>query len=174
MNESNLAEIKVRPFQSSDLESCRVLWTELTQHHRDIYDDPSIGGDEPGFHFDEHMVRVGSKRVWVAERDGQAVGLVGLIVDGQEAEVEPVVVAAAHRGKGIGRALLEHAVEEANDLGAHYLSVRPVARNVEAIAFFFGAGFRALGHIELFVDLRPHFPGTWKPGPELFGCTFEY
>jgi ribosomal protein S18 acetylase RimI-like enzyme len=164
----------IRAYHPSDLEACRLLWRELTERHREIYGDPSIGGDEPGMHFDEHLARVGSDRLWVAERAGQVVGLVGLIVDGQEAEVEPIVVASACRSEGIGQALLERVVAEAKKLGMRYLSVKPVARNLEAIAFYYDFGFRTLGEIEMFIDLGTPTPGTWKPGPELFGHSFQY
>jgi hypothetical protein len=30
---------------------------ELTDHHRWIYHDPSIGGDDPGTGFDDYLVR---------------------------------------------------------------------------------------------------------------------
>jgi GNAT superfamily N-acetyltransferase len=168
-----MSSVTVRPYHPSDLDRCRMLWTELTQHHRDIYNDPSIGGDNPGLYFDAHLARVGPERIWVAEGD-QVIGLTGLIVDGQEAEVEPLVVAATHRGQGIGRALLDRMIEEARKLGVRYLSVRPVARNVGAISFFFDAGFRTLGHLEQFMDLGTPAPGTWKSGVDLFGHTFQY
>ena len=168
-----MSDFTIRPYRPSDLDRCRALWTELTQHHRDIYDDPTIGGDAPGLYFDEHLARVGPERIWVAERD-EVVGLVGLIVNGKEAEVEPVVVATAHRGRGIGQALLKRVVKEARELGVRYLSVKPVARNAEAIAFFFDAGLSILGHVEMFTDLRSPAPRAWKSGVELFGRTFEY
>ncbi len=38
----------IRRYASRDLDRCRELWVELTQHHRDIYGDPSIGGVDPG------------------------------------------------------------------------------------------------------------------------------
>jgi GNAT superfamily N-acetyltransferase len=164
----------IRPYVPSDLVTCRALWVELTQRHREIYDDPSIGGDDPGLYFDEHLDRVGPERLWVAERAGEVIGLAGLIVDGQEGEVEPLVVAPAHRGGGVGRALLEHMVEEAKKLGVRYLSVKPVARNLEAISFYYNFGFQTLGEIEMFMDLGTPAPGTWKPGPELFGNSFSF
>jgi GNAT superfamily N-acetyltransferase len=169
-----MSEATVRPYHPSDLQACRALWTELTERHRDIYDAPSIGGDDPGLFFDEHLARVGPERIWVAERSRQVVGLVGLIVEGQEAEVEPIVVVSARRGEGIGQALLECVVEEARKLGIHYLGVKPVARNLEAIAFYYDFGFRTLGEIEMFMDLGTPRPGLWKPGPELFGHSFKY
>ncbi len=44
----------------SDREACRALWRELTECHRTIYGDPSIGGDDPGLYFDEHLLAPGS------------------------------------------------------------------------------------------------------------------
>ena len=51
--------MKIRKYGPSDIEPCRALWSEMTQHHRDIYDDPSIGGDNPGLEFDNHLQKVG-------------------------------------------------------------------------------------------------------------------
>ena len=169
-----MRDVMIRPYHPSDLEPCRALWAELTLHHRKIYNDSTIGGDAPGFFFDRHLARVGPGRIWVAEQEGKVIGLVGLIVNDQEAEVEPIVVASTHRHQGIGRALLGRMIEEAGKLGVRYLGVRPVARNVDAIAFFHDAGFRTLGHIELFIELTPSAPGEWKSGLELFGHAFGY
>ena len=164
----------VRDYQSSDLEACRSLWAEMTQRHRDIYEDPSIGGDNPGLEFDAHLARVGPEKMWVATSGGEIVGLVSLIEEEQQAEVEPIVVSSRHRGKGLGRELLNHAVEQAKAAGVLCLSVKPVARNEEAISFFHENGFKALGHIQLFMWLGESSPGQWKPGPELFGKPFDY
>jgi GNAT superfamily N-acetyltransferase len=166
--------VTIRQYDPSDLEPCRALWAELTQHHRHIYDDPSIGGNSPGCHFDKHLASVGPDRLWLADRDGRVVGLVGLIVEGQEAEVEPMVVASPHRKTGVGQALLACMVEEAGKLGVRYLSVKPVARNLEALSFYYEFGFQTLGEIEMFMDLGSPDPGTWRPGPVLFGHAFKY
>jgi GNAT superfamily N-acetyltransferase len=169
-----MSEATIRTYHPFDLGACRALWAELAERHREIYGDPSIGGDDPGSHFDEHLARVGPERIWVAERAGQAIGLVGLIVNGREAEVEPIVVASDCRSDGIGYALLARVVAEARELGVRYLSVKPVARNLEAIAFYHGFGFCTLGEIEMFMDLGTPPSDTWKPGPELFGHSFKY
>jgi len=166
--------VTIRPYTSSDLEPCRALWADLTQHHRDIYDDPSIGGEAPGLYFDRHLARVGADHIWVAECEGRLLGLVGLIVDNGEAEVEPIVVAPGYRGCGIGRSLLERMIAEAEKLEVRFLNVRPVARNAEAIAFFCTAGFRLLGRVELCMELHPSPHGAWKSGLELFNRSFEY
>ena len=166
--------MSIRAYNPSDIEQCRSLWAEMVQRHRDIYDDPSIGGDNPGLEFDEHLSRVGHERVWLATSGEEIIGLVSLIQDNEQAEVEPIVVSAQHRGKGIGMELLKHAIEQARTLGVICLSVKPVARNEEAISFFYDAGFKNLGHIEMFMWLGPSTPGQWKLGPELFGKHFNY
>jgi GNAT superfamily N-acetyltransferase len=146
----------------------------MTERHRAIYEDPSIGGEDPGREFDDHLSRVGPELVWVATSEKDVVGFVSLIVEGEQAEVEPIVVSAMHRSRGIGDQLLGRAIDEAKKLGVSCLSVKPVARNVDAISFFYEAGFRILGHIQLFMWLGPSFPGQWKRGPELFGRQFDY
>ena len=169
-----MANVVIRTYKSADLDRCRSLWAQMTQHHRDIYDDPTIGGDEPGLEFDGHLDRVGPERVWVATVEGEVVGLTSLIQNDQEGEIEPVIVATTRRGQGIGRKLVEHATDQARKLGVLCLGVKPVARNEEAIAFFHQCGFTNLGHIQLFMWLGPPIPGQWRPGPELFGMQFSY
>src|ERR1700749_5014812 len=96
------SEIIVRDYAESDYGACRSLWAELTEYHRGIYGDPTIGGDDPGAGFDDYLAgprRVGS---WVAESAGRVIGLTGRFDRGTSGEVEPVVVAEAARGRGIG------------------------------------------------------------------------
>ena len=166
--------MEIRRYIPKDLEQCRSLWAEMVQHHREIYNDPSIGGDDPGLEFDQHLNLVGSGSIWVVETDGKVVGLTALIRKDQEAEIEPIIIASSHRAKGIGQTLLRHAVEEAKTLGILCLSVKPVARNEDAISFFYDSGFKTLGHIQMFMWLGEAAPDTWKPGPELFGKPFDY
>ena len=40
--------VDVRGYAPADYAACRMLWAELTEHHRRIYEDPAIGGDDPG------------------------------------------------------------------------------------------------------------------------------
>ncbi len=169
-----MGELTVRSYESQDLQRCRALWIELVQYHRDLYGDPSIGGTTPGLQFDSHLSRVGPECVWVAERQGRAVGMVALIVSGEEAEIDPLIVSARDRGQGIGRALLKRATREATALGLCYLEVRPVARNRDAISFYYRAGFCLLGRVELFMELQPSASDKWVQGPELFGLPLQH
>jgi len=165
--------LQIREYRPDDLEACRRLWRELTQRHRDIYGDPKIGGDDPGRLFDEYLENPALAGPWVVEWDRDVVALGGLLVEGSDAEVEPVVVLTRCRGRGIGTRLLEFLIEEARRRGVRSLSVRPVARNGDAMRCFRRAGFRTLGHIELFQDLA----GTgrkWKRGIAMHGEEYEY
>lgn len=163
--------LEIRKYRPVDREACRRLWKELVERHRQIYGDASIGGAHPEDLFDKHLEEVGADRLWVAVLGHEVVGLIGLIVRGEEAEVEPLVVGRRYRRRGIGKRLLETAVAEAHGLGVKLITVKPVARNVEAIRFSHRQGFKTLGHLELILDLSGR---TWKRGPRIFGCRFDF
>ena len=55
-----------------------------------------------------------------------------------------------------------------------YISVRPVARNGDVFSFYRNAGFRTLGKIKLFVELRAAAAGNWQSSIELWGCALDY
>ena len=161
----------IRKYQPDDREQCRALWRELTEWHRKIYQNPTIGGAHPEDYFDKHLAKVGPSQLWVAVYGSQVVGLTGLIIKGSEAEIEPLIVSKDYRNRGIGRKLIETVASEARNEGARLLNIGPVARNVKAIKFLFKQGFNNLGYIELFMDLTNQ---KWKPGPEIFGCRFAF
>ena len=167
-------DVIVRDYAEGDYRACRALWAELTEYHRRIYGDPSIGGDDPGAGFDGYLATSQRISSWVAEFHGRVVGLTGLLDHGTSAEVEPVVVTEAARDQGIGHWLINRVVEEALVRGYEYLAIRPVARNVAAVRRFHAAGFRTLGgHIDLTMDLagRRH---EWLHGASLHGLDFDY
>jgi GNAT superfamily N-acetyltransferase len=164
-------QFKIRKYQPEDLAQCRALWKELAEWHREIYQDPSIGGAHPKEHFDKHLIEVGADWLWVAVQNSQVIGLTGLIIKGKEAEIEPLIISQAHRGIGIGEQLVKTIISQARDKGVRFLNVKPVARNIQAVKFLYKQGFTKLGRIELFIDFSDY---AWKQGPELFGYTFDY
>jgi GNAT superfamily N-acetyltransferase len=166
--------LALRRYQPSDYDACRELWVELTEHHRRLYDDPNIGGDDPGAAIDTYLKDERLHGPWVAVHEGRVVGLAGLLVHGEDAELEPVIVAAGLRGQGIGRELVRHLVEQARGLGARFLTVKPVFRNVRAMSFFAEAGFGLVGRVELFQDLKPEAGRTWRTDLILHGRPFGY
>ena len=166
------SDVVIRSYEPGDLEGCRRLWHALTQHHRDIYEDPRIGGENPGRYFDEYLKHPKYSASWVAVRGQEIVGLTGLLVDGDEGEVEPVVVAPPHRRQGIGRLLLDFAIEQAREQGLGSVKIRPVARNAEAMRHFHAAGFQVLGHVEMFQSLRLTTQ-AWEPGITIHDLDFR-
>ena len=166
--------VEIRDYQPSDFARCRELWAELTKWHRRIYEDPTIGGDDPGKAFETYIERPELHRAWVAVVGAEVVGLTGLIVRGEEGDLEPLIVAPQHRRKGIGTRLVERVVAEAGRLGLRFLSARPVARNVEALRFFVDTGFDILGHVDLFQDLRSPSPRRWRDGMAIHGRKLRY
>jgi GNAT superfamily N-acetyltransferase len=168
------SEVIVREYAEGDYGACRSLWAQLTEYHRSIYGDPSIGGDDAGAGFDGYLAEPRRLGSWVAESHGGVIGLTGLFDHGRSGEVEPVVVAAGARNQGVGRLLIGRVADEARARGHQYLAIRPVARNVAAIRRFYAAGFRTLGgHVDLTMDLaaRRH---EWLTGASLHGLDFDY
>lgn len=164
----------IREYQDRDKMECRALWLELTEYHREIYHDSSIGGTDPGRHFDDHLARVGSHRVWVADQNEKIIGMIGLLDGDAGVEIEPLVVKHEFRRRGIGNKLLQFGIQKAKKLGFKNLSIKPVVRNEDAIKAFYKLGFQNLGHIELFIDLIPEKGRAWKSNMNLFGLNFKY
>lgn len=164
----------IRNYQPRDYDMCRTLWEELTEHHREIYGDPRIGGDDPGQGFEEYLANPKRRASWVVEIQEQIVALAGLVVNGEESEIELVVVSSCYRSKGIRTMLVRHVVEQARCMPVGYVKVRPVARNKEAISFFVRLGFDLLGQVELFQDFFRAPRSKWETGISIHGHILGY
>lgn len=166
--------VTIRPFRPLDHRACRELWAELTEQHRQLYDDPTFGGNDPGAAFEDYMTRLDLSGMWVAEDAAEGVvGFVGLLLKGRAGEVEPVIVTAGRRRQGIGRALLAKVADEARKRSLTQLSVSPATRNVDAIRCCHEAGYTALEHLTLTFDLsqRGH---AWQDGIDIHERRFQY
>jgi ribosomal protein S18 acetylase RimI-like enzyme len=161
----------VRKYQNDDRETCRALWRELTIWHQEIYQDSSIGGEHPEDYFDSHLNKVGPDQLWVAVYGSKVVGLVGLIVEEGEAEIEPLIVSKNCRGQGVGTKLVETVVSEAQRRKVRFLDVKPVARNMKTIRFLHKLGFRNLGRIDMFMNFSD---SIWKSGIKIHECEFNF
>ncbi|MHA1218808.1 MAG: GNAT family N-acetyltransferase [Candidatus Heimdallarchaeaceae archaeon] len=167
-------DVKIRNYKESDNALCQKMWIELTEYHQEIYDDPSIGGENLAQGFNDHLEQYGGESFWVAEEDEKIIGLIGLIVRGKAAEVEPIIIKSSHRKKGIGKKLLQFIINHASEKEIKYLSIRPVARNKNALKLFYEMGFNIIGHIELFMNLKEKESKKWKTGIEIHDIPFEY
>lgn len=163
--------VGVRPYRPADHNVCRRLWAEFIEQQRVHYDDPTLGGPDPGAGFEEYLTRLDLSGMWVADDRG-VVGFVGLVLDGRGGSVDPVVVTGRRRGEGIGRALLVHISEQARRRGLRELTISPALRNVEAIHCLHAAGYDVLTNITLSLSLQRR-PGGYRAGPELHERPFR-
>jgi GNAT superfamily N-acetyltransferase len=98
----------------------------------------------------ERLAIVGD-RIVVADLDGGAVGLAHLQVapaierDRPAAKIGALVVDEAHRGRGIGRALLQALEDEARSRGCELLFVTTAERRDDAHAFYERVGLERTG-----------------------------
>ncbi|MFI7596488.1 GNAT family N-acetyltransferase [Actinoplanes sp. NPDC049681] len=166
-----MTPVAVRSYRPSDHSAGRRLWAELTAQHNRMYGDAS---DDGGAGFEEYLTRLDLGGLWVADHaDDGVIGLVGLIMRGRAGEVEPVVVTATHRHKGVGRKLLRHVAQEAKKRNMQSLTISPASRNVDAIRSLHAAGYDVVSSIELTMDLDRHTHEWQQDALELHELQFR-
>ena len=145
-----MTEVRIRSYGPADRAAGLRLWDELVRQERELYGEALYGSS-----FEEYLTRVELSGVWVADHDFDGVvGLAGLVLDGASGRVEPVVVATRHRGRGIGRKLLDKVADQAGRRGLRQLLVAPQTRNQAALRCLHAAGYDRLAAVELAMDLR--------------------
>lgn len=78
-----------------------------------------------------------------ASEPARIAGVCGLSIDGSEAEIQGLWVLPAYMGRGIGRALMAHVMDEARRRGASHLCI---AADPNAAAFYEKLGARRTGN----------------------------
>lgn len=95
----------------------------------------------------------------VALLDDRPAGLCLLAVRGRRVRVAAMGVTLDHRGRGVGRALLEAALDVSSAAGARLLLLEVIAQNRAALALYQSGGFtatrRLVGRIRPPVDASP-------------------
>ena len=86
----------------------------------------------------------------VAEADEELIGCVFCGHDGRRGTLHHVVVAPARRGQGIGRALVEQALDGLAALGIYKTHLDVFADNEPALAFWQSTGWQRRGDIVRF------------------------
>lgn len=86
----------------------------------------------------------------VAETDGHPVGCAGMVLLGEEGDIDKVMVAPEYRGKGIASELMRELLAEAGRRGAESFTLEVRAGNVPAIRLYEKYGFVTEG-------VRPRF-----------------
>lgn len=84
--------------------------------------------------------------ILIAELDGEAVGTVGLVPGHGETVLELIKMSARNdvKGRGIGRALMDAAINKARDMGATKIWLETNTKLDAALALYRKSGFREL------------------------------
>ena len=135
------------------IDHLRPLWESLSAHHAEVAPHlAALGGIRTPA--DSWAVRRALYEEWLAEPDAFAliaeadstpVGYALVHMRGPEetwltgeriAELETLTVLRAHRGKGIGGALVRAVYQELSRIGVGHLGVGVIASNPDAIRFY--------------------------------------
>ena len=81
------------------------------------------------------------RRQFLATLDGEAMGIVAIEADGADACIYCFGVDPAHRGKGLGRAILYMVMKQAFDGGAQTLHIEVDSDNETALGLYTSSGF---------------------------------
>lgn len=127
--------VELRPATIADVPRL----TELAQAAYGHYVE-RIGG-RPRPMTDDYADVVRRHRVTVAERDGRIAGMVVLEIGADGVVVDNVAVEPADQGTGVGRALLEHAEDEARCRGCDSISLYTHERMTENRALYSRIGY---------------------------------
>ena len=124
----------------------------------ELYREAAIDGEE-SFRPEEARAQLSQFKkypdyhVFVAEVDGDLVGTYELLImdnlakrGRKSAIVEDVAIAARLQGRGIGRAMMQHAMERARDAGCYKLVLSSNLRRAGAHAFYDALGFQKHGY----------------------------
>jgi GNAT superfamily N-acetyltransferase len=136
-------DYRIRPAREADLPALVLLLGELFSIEQDFRPDPER--QRRGLVL--MLADPRSRMVLVAERDGRVIGMVTgqLVVSTAEgapsALVEDMIVEAAERGLGLGRALLETVERWAVEQGATRLQLLADRDNAPARAFYARLGW---------------------------------
>jgi len=98
-------------------------------------------GSPPRPMSDDYTEVIGSRRVTVAESHGTIVGVIVLTVNDEGFLIDNVAVHPSHRGKGLGKALLEFAEAEARHAGFDSIYLYTHEKMTENLALYSRIGY---------------------------------
>lgn len=147
------AQVRIRHYVPADRAAVEACVVEMQDAERALVPELREGRAMAATYATAMLAGAGAHEglVLVAEVDGAVVGLVGVAIERGEdllestvnevGHVTDLVVLPAHRGRGIGRALLAAAEAHAAAAGMPYLTIDVLAANQAARALYAKAGF---------------------------------
>lgn len=133
--------ILVRPYRPADAGAFRDLNLAWIEAYFSVEPEDRAQLENP-----EGSILAKGGRIFIAESEGAAVGAVALVPGHGENIVELIKMSAREdlRGKGIGRALMDAALEAARDMGAARVWLETNTVLDAALALYRKAGFKQL------------------------------
>ena len=122
----------IRPYNDADLDEVLDAWYSASLLGHPFLDDAFFERERDNI----RKVYLPNAETWVFEQDGVVVGFIALIGN----EVGGLFVDADHHGRGIGRALMDHAKSIRDVLGLLVFEDNKLGR-----AFYEKYGFRRVG-----------------------------
>ena len=123
----------------SDLPAIRALTEAAYASYLPVLGYPPVPVTE------DYAPRIERGEVWLLERSGEIAGMIVLERHAAHAEIFSVVVAPAHHGQGLGRALLDFAVDKTREWGLPTLRLYTNAKMERNIALYLRYGFVETG-----------------------------
>jgi putative acetyltransferase len=135
-----MPEIAFRLFQQGDAEAFRKLNEAWIARYFRLEEQDHIQLGDPG----DNILRPGGQIV-MAVAGEERIGCCALIFVKQGVfEVAKMAVSESHRGRGIGRRLLEYTIARAKELGAQTLELASNTKLANAVHLYESLGFRHL------------------------------
>lgn len=144
----------------------RLLADDPLGQHRESYSDPL-----PEIYFSafERIDADPRNELMIAEVNGRVVGTLQLTLlpyltyqGGTRAQIEAVRVDEAYRSRGLGRHLIEWAIERARQLGCHMVQLTTNAARPDALRFYERLGFVA-SHVGMKLELTNSSTADTEP-----------
>lgn len=128
-----MANFRIRVMNISDYESVYQIWSGIQGMGMRSLDDSQAGI--------ERFLKRNPKTCFVAEKESQIVGVILAGQDGRRGYIYHAAVLPELRGQGIGKTLLEHAVEALKAEGIHKAGLLVYANNEIGNAFWESQGW---------------------------------
>ena len=134
-------EYRLRPASNADAEAVRRLVFAILVEHGLEPDPASTDADLDDI--EASYLRPGGLFDVMVDASGQVVGTIGLFpTGGGRCELRKMYVAATHRGRGLGKRLVRHALDRARALGFRRVELETSTRLEAAVHLYESAGFR--------------------------------
>ncbi len=147
--------VRVRPLTDADLDRCIDLFEAVAAEGQWLATEPPIDHREVRARW-RALLDSGEGTLLVAEEEGgtEPLGLAAMV--GRTSPELGMLVAAGHRRRGVGDALLDAAVGWAREVGAREVVLHVFPHNTGAVALYRKHGFEERGVLRRAYPRRNH------------------